>query len=165
VHDVATWNEAFGVCHVTSFQDVISRHMRMVSGAAVMLPGLDHAGIATQVCPAHPAIFISFPTAPRPQLLVERAAAAAGAPYAQPSSASRDQKIADAHKWSEKYGANIINQLKVQQLAHHGYFAFSHSWFQSLGVGADWSRVKFTLDASVCKAVSRLFVRLHRLTM
>jgi hypothetical protein len=47
------------------------------------------------------------------QLLVEKAAVAAGMPYALPSSASRDQKIADAHKWSKKYGGNILGQLKV----------------------------------------------------
>jgi valyl-tRNA synthetase len=33
---------------------------------------------------------------------------------------------------------------------------------QAMGVGADWSRVMFTLDASVCKAVTRLFVQLHK---
>jgi valyl-tRNA synthetase len=31
-----------------------------------------------------------------------------------------------------------------------------------MGVGADWTRVKFTLDASVCEAVTRLFVKLHK---
>ncbi len=31
-----------------------------------------------------------------------------------------------------------------------------------MGVGADWTRVKFTLDASVCEAVTRLFVKLYK---
>jgi hypothetical protein len=48
-----------------------------------------------------------------PQLQVEKAAAAAGTPYNSSSSPSRAQKIADAHKWSKKYGENIIGQLKV----------------------------------------------------
>jgi hypothetical protein len=48
------------------------------------------------------------------QLLVERNAAAAGTPYPSPSTASRAQKIADAHKWSQQYGGNIITQLKVR---------------------------------------------------
>jgi valyl-tRNA synthetase len=30
-------------------QDVLARHMRLKTGAAILLPGLDHAGIATQV--------------------------------------------------------------------------------------------------------------------
>jgi len=113
--------------HALTFtiQDCLARHMRLRTGAAVLLPGLDHAGIATQ-------------------LLVERAAAAAGRPYGLPSPETRAQKIADARAWSDKYGGNIIGQLK------------------SMGVSADWSRVKFTLDVSVCTAVTRLFVRLHR---
>jgi hypothetical protein len=48
-----------------------------------------------------------------PQLQVEKAAAAAGTPYSSSPSASRAQKIADAHKWSKKYGENIIGQLNV----------------------------------------------------
>ncbi len=32
-----------------TMQDVLARHMRLRTGAAVLLPGLDHAGIATQV--------------------------------------------------------------------------------------------------------------------
>ena len=105
------------------------------------------------------------------QILVERAAAAAGRPYGPPSAATRAQKIADARAWSEKYGGNIIGQLKVGVqgavllLMLHCSIArdvIHDLHVQAMGVGADWTRVKFTLDPSVCTAVTRLFVRLHR---
>ena len=38
------------MCITVGTKDVLARHMRLRTGAAVLLAGLDHAGIATQVC-------------------------------------------------------------------------------------------------------------------
>ncbi len=57
----------------------------------------------------------------------------------------REKFLEHAWHWKEKYGGRIIEQLR------------------SLGASADWSRLRFTLDDGLSKAVLEAFVRLHRM--
>ena len=54
----------------------------------------------------------------------------------------REEFVRRVWKWKEEYGSRIINQLK------------------RLGVSADWSRAKFTMDPDMYRAVIEAFVRL-----
>ncbi len=54
----------------------------------------------------------------------------------------REEFVRRVWKWKEEYGNRIINQLK------------------RLGVSADWSRAKFTMDPEMYRAVIEAFVRL-----
>lgn len=54
----------------------------------------------------------------------------------------REEFIRRVWKWKEEYGNRIINQLK------------------RLGVSADWSRARFTMDPDMYRAVIEAFVRL-----
>ena len=56
----------------------------------------------------------------------------------------REKFLERVWQWKEKYGNNIINQL------------------QRLGFSCDWSRLRFTLDEGLSKAVRRVFVQLYR---
>ena len=55
----------------------------------------------------------------------------------------RDAFIEEAWEWTHLYGDTIKNQLK------------------KLGVSCDWSRVRFTLDDTLSKAVEEVFIRLY----
>jgi len=55
----------------------------------------------------------------------------------------RDAFVARVWDWKAKYGSEIIDQLKA------------------LGCSCDWSRLRFTLDEGLSKAVRRVFVRLY----
>ncbi len=54
----------------------------------------------------------------------------------------REEFVRRVWKWKEEYGNRIINQLK------------------RLGVSADWSRSKFTMDPDMYRAVITAFVKL-----
>ena len=54
----------------------------------------------------------------------------------------RKKFIARAWQWREEYGSNILNQLK------------------KIGCSCDWSRLRFTLDEGLSKAVRKVFVTL-----
>jgi len=55
----------------------------------------------------------------------------------------REEFLKRVWKWKEKYGDTIVNQLK------------------RLGISADWSRLKFTLDPEMSEAVLEAFLRLY----
>lgn len=56
----------------------------------------------------------------------------------------REKFIERAWQWREEYGSNIINQLK------------------KMGCSCDWSRLRFTLDEGLSKAVRKVFITLYR---
>lgn len=55
----------------------------------------------------------------------------------------REKFLEKAWEWKEKYGDTILKQLK------------------KLGSSCDWSRLRFTLDEGLSKAVKEVFVRLY----
>ncbi|NLU09974.1 MAG: valine--tRNA ligase [Tepidanaerobacter acetatoxydans] len=55
----------------------------------------------------------------------------------------REKFLERVWEWKEKYGDTIINQLK------------------KLGSSCDWSRLRFTMDEGLSKAVREVFVRLY----
>ncbi len=60
------------------------------------------------------------------------------------SDLSREEFLNEAWAWKEEYGDIILEQL------------------QRLGASCDWARTRFTMDASLSEAVTRVFVDLHR---
>jgi len=56
----------------------------------------------------------------------------------------REKFIEKVWEWKEKYGNTIIKQLK------------------RLGASCDWSRLRFTMDEGLSKAVKEVFVRLYK---
>ena len=60
------------------------------------------------------------------------------------SDLTRDEFLAHAWAWKEEYGGIILAQL------------------QRLGNSSDWSRTRFTMDPSLSRAVTRVFVDLYR---
>ena len=109
--------------HALNFtlQDVFVRFNRMLGKETLWLPGIDHAGIATQS-------------------VVERELLKKGIKREE---LGREKFLEEVWKWKEKYGNTIVNQLK------------------KLGVSADWSRLRFTLDEGYVKAVKEAFVRYY----
>ncbi|GAH61155.1 unnamed protein product [marine sediment metagenome] len=56
----------------------------------------------------------------------------------------REKFVERVWQWKEKYGSNIVNQLK------------------RLGFSCDWSRLRFTLDEGLSQAVRKVFVKLYK---
>jgi len=105
-----------------TLQDIIIRWKRMQGDNVLWLPGTDHAGIATQN-------------------VVEREIAKEGKTR---HDLGREEFTKRAWQWREKYGSNILNQLK------------------KMGCSCDWSRLRFTLDEGLSKAVRKVFVTLYQ---
>jgi valyl-tRNA synthetase len=57
---------------------------------------------------------------------------------------SRDEFVAKVWEWKEESGGEITRQLR------------------RLGCSMDWSNERFTMDEGFCRAVTRVFVELHR---
>jgi len=106
---------------VNTLQDIIVRWKRMSGFNTLWLPGTDHAGISTQ-------------------LMVERDLATQGISRV---SLGREKFVERVWQWKEKYGHEIIEQLK------------------RLGASADWTRLRFTLDEGLSRAVRHVFVKLY----
>ncbi|GAB4535716.1 MAG: valine--tRNA ligase [Thermodesulfovibrionia bacterium] len=104
-----------------TLQDILIRWKRMSGFNTLWLPGTDHAGIATQN-------------------VVERELQKQGLSR---HSLGRDEFIKRVWQWKERYGGEIIRQLK------------------SMGASCDWSRERFTLDEGLSRAVREVFVRLY----
>ena len=104
-----------------SIEDALTRYHRMKGDDTLWLPGTDHAGIATQV-------------RVEKMLQVEKGVTR--------HDITREEFLQHAHAWTEKYGGNIKNQLRV------------------LGSSLDWGRCFFTLDETRSKAVTEAFIRL-----
>ena len=110
-----------GHCLNNTIQDILIRRARMQGKNACWVPGTDHASIATE--------------AKVVQMLRERGIAK--------SSLSREEFLAYAWEWKEKYGGIILQQLK------------------KLGCSLDWSRTSFTMDEDYYKSVIKVFIDLH----
>ncbi len=116
-----------GVLHMghmlnNTIQDVLVRKARMEGKEACWVPGTDHASIATE--------------AKVVAMLRERGI--------KKSSLTRDEFLAYAWEWKEKYGGIILEQLK------------------KLGASCDWERTKFTMDADLSDAVIDVFIDLFK---
>ena len=105
-----------------TLQDILIRWKRMEGYNTLWLPGTDHAGIATQN-------------------VVEREIAKDGK---RKEDLGRELFLEKVWEWKEKYGSNIVNQLK------------------ELGFSCDWSRLRFTLDEGLSKSVRKVFVQLYK---
>ena len=115
-----------GVLHLghgldETLQDILIRWRRMQGYEALWVPGTDHAGIATQN-------------------VVERDLAKEGRTR---QDLGRDAFIDRVWQWRERYGSQIIAQLK------------------RLGCSCDWSRTRFTMDPGLSRAVRKVFVDLY----
>lgn len=106
----------------STLQDIIVRFKRMQGANVVWVPGLDHAGISVQ-------------------MMVERQVQQEGTSRQQ---LGREAFVARVWDWKERYGGEIIGQMK------------------RLGFAADWDRLCFTLDEGFHHAVITAFVRLYK---
>jgi valyl-tRNA synthetase len=116
-----------GVLHMghmlnNTIQDVLVRRARMQGKEACWVPGTDHASIATE--------------AKVVALLKEQGISK--------KDLTRDQFLAHAFEWKDKYGGIILEQLK------------------QLGASCDWDRTRFTMEPELTQAVLRVFVDLYR---
>jgi len=115
-----------GVLHMghmlnITIQDVLVRRARMQGKEACWVPGTDHASIATE--------------AKVVALLKEQGIAK--------TDLTREQFLAHAFEWKDKYGGIILEQLK------------------QLGASCDWDRTRFTMEPDLTDAVLRVFVDLY----
>ncbi len=115
-----------GVLHMghmlnNTIQDVLVRRARMQGKNACWVPGTDHASIATE--------------AKVVQMLREQGI--------KKSDLSREDFLAHAWTWKEKYGGIILEQLK------------------KLGASCDWERTRFTMEPKLSEAVIDVFIDLY----
>jgi len=106
---------------IITLQDVLCRYRRLRGDNVLWMPGTDHAGIATQN-------------------VVEKKMASEGTDRHQ---LGREKFIEAVWDWRQKYGGEIINQLK------------------RLGASCDWKRERFTMDEGLSQAVRKVFVDLY----
>ncbi|CAM4298665.1 valyl-tRNA synthetase [Pedobacter westerhofensis] len=116
-----------GVLHMghmlnNTIQDVMIRRARMQGKNACWVPGTDHASIATE--------------AKVVAMLKERGISK--------KDLTRDEFMAYAWEWKEKYGGIILDQLK------------------KLGASCDWERTRFTMEDDLSEAVIDCFVDLYK---
>ena len=90
-----------------TIQDILIRHKRMCGYEAMWMPGTDHAGIATQA-------------------VVERRLREEH--NLTRHQLGRDGLVAKIWEWKEKYGGQILMQLR------------------KMGCSLDWARTRFTLS-------------------
>ena len=110
--------------HALTFtiQDILVRYHRMADRDTLWQPGMDHAGIATQ-------------------MVVERQLTESGT---NRRDIGREAFVSRVWSWKEQSGGVITHQLR------------------RLGVSADWSRERFTMDEGLSEAVTKAFVELHQ---
>ena len=116
-----------GVLHMghmlnNTIQDILIRKARMDGKNACWVPGTDHASIATE--------------AKVVKMLREKGI--------KKGDLTREQFLAYAWEWKEKYGGIILEQL------------------QKLGASCDWERTAFTMDEVRSDAVIKVFVDLYK---
>jgi valyl-tRNA synthetase len=116
-----------GVLHMghmlnNTIQDILIRKARLDGKNACWVPGTDHASIATE--------------AKVVKMLREKGI--------KKSDLTREEFLAYAYEWKEKYGGIILSQLK------------------KLGSSCDWERTAFTMDPSYSKDVIKTFVELYK---
>jgi valyl-tRNA synthetase len=115
-----------GVLHMghmlnNTIQDILIRKARMDGKEACWVPGTDHASIATE--------------AKVVKMLREKGI--------KKSDLTREEFMAHAWEWKEKYGGIILEQLK------------------KLGASCDWERTGFTMDPNYHDAVIKQFIDLY----
>ena len=116
-----------------TLQDILIRFNRMRGKDALWQPGMDHAGIATQ-------------------MVVERQLAEKdirldrgyGIPQDGITLINRQKFTANVWEWKAESGGTIVQQLR------------------RLGSSCDWSRERFTMDEGLSNAVRRVFVSLYK---
>jgi valyl-tRNA synthetase len=116
-----------GVLHMghmlnNTIQDVLIRRARMQGKNACWVPGTDHASIATE--------------AKVVALLKDKGI--------DKKDLTREEFLAHAWAWKEKYGGIILEQLK------------------KIGASCDWARTRFTMEEDMSAAVIDVFVDLHK---
>ena len=116
-----------GVLHMghmlnATIQDVLVRRARMRGQEACWVPGTDHASIATEA----------------------KVVAQLKEQGIEKKDLTREQFLAHAFAWKDKYGGIILEQLK------------------QLGASCDWDRTRFTMEPALTDAVLRVFVDLYR---
>lgn len=116
-----------GVLHMghmlnNTIQDVLIRKARMQGKNACWVPGTDHASIATE--------------AKVVAMLKEKGISK--------KDLTREEFLAYAWEWKEKYGGIILEQLK------------------KLGASCDWDRTRFTMDEDLSDAVINSFIHLYK---
>ena len=104
-----------------TIQDILIRAKRMQGYSTLWIPGVDHAGIATQN-------------------VVEKELRREGK---RRHDLGREEFLKRVWQWREKYGHVIVEQLR------------------RLGSSCDWSRLRFTMDEGLSKAVREEFVSLY----
>jgi valyl-tRNA synthetase len=105
-----------------SMMDALTRRARMQGYDTLWLPGMDHASIAVQN-------------------LVERQLAETEGKSR--FDYTREEFIAKAWEWKERYGGQILGQMR------------------RLGDGVDWTRERFTMDEGLSRAVQTIFKQLY----
>jgi valyl-tRNA synthetase len=115
-----------GVLHMghalnNSVQDILIRYAKLQGKNTCWVPGTDHASIATE------AKVVS--------MLKDQGI--------DKNNLSREEFMAHAWAWKEKYGGIILEQLK------------------KLGCALDWDRTTFTMDADYYEAVIDVFIDLY----
>lgn len=106
----------------TTLQDIITRQKRMQGYDVLWLPGMDHAGIATQA-------------------KVEAKLREEGVTRYD---LGREKFVEQVWDWKEEYAGHIRQQ------------------WGKLGLGLDYSKERFTLDAGLNTAVNKVFVDLYK---
>ena len=104
-----------------TLQDILVRRARMLGKNACWVPGTDHASIATE---AKVVEYLKKKGISKDDI-------------------SRDEFLKYAWDWTDKYGGEILDQLK------------------KLGCSCDWDRTKFTLDDDMYESVIIAFETLH----
>lgn len=115
-----------GILHMghvlnNTIQDVLIRRARMQGKEACWVPGIDHASIATEA----------------------KVVAMLQSKGIQKKDLTRDEFLAHAWEWKDKYGNIILEQIK------------------QLGASCDWKRLSFTMDPGPSQAVDEVFIRLY----
>ena len=106
-----------------TLMDVLTRRKRMLGYRTLFVPGIDHAGISTQLMVTR-------------QLKKEEGKT--------PQEIGREAFVGKVWEWKDKYGDEILRQIRRE------------------GLSVDWSRLRFTLDENLSKAVTNVFVRLYK---
>ena len=115
-----------GVLHMghmlnNTIQDVLIRRARLLGKNSCWVPGMDHASIATEA----------------------KVVAKLKEQGIDKNDLTREEFLAHAWDWKNKYGGIILEQLK------------------KLGASCDWGRTKFTMDPDMSEAVIKVFVDLY----
>ena len=116
-----------------TLQDILIRFNRMRGRDALWQPGMDHAGIATQMVVER-------------QLAEQGIELNHGRPPAEENRTliEREEFIDKVWAWKAESGGTITGQLR------------------RLGASCDWERERFTMDDGLSKAVRKVFVALHK---